>query len=686
MSRRKRDYSRGGCRECKRRKIKCDERKPHCSKCIRLNKACTYPSPGETVLRVSKQYMEEHADDPPPDKPFTIQLYQPQGRYKKLPDEPGSGTRDHPDRQKRSSTGSLDHDHAAMVASAETLASVRTGTPRRPRRWSSATVNPGNPGSSGPTPQTLPLPPYQPSLASMAAPMAPMGSVEYTSPDSLTPSSLFGAFDFDDLQTLVTDVNGMVNDLVPEEALGSLEAFWERPQASPDPATAAGSPDPGIPSELLAKLATADERRYMQWFYREFAVQICPFPSYQASGGYINPLRDCLLEYAQREPYLLAAVVALGAKCAHDETVRTGGSAGSEQDAYWSYLSRCLTLLGPALTENQEKRVKDDLISNIESILLTVLLLASANASSHRQNWRPHLKGAKDIIVKATNSKIRQSQTLILCKMWFVDFEILAGTSSKLGGTLSTDFELDSVISFSANYEVEVLRRVGIIQENGFNVMSGYHYQCLEPFKELLKLMNRRKREGPGFIANDSLNYLELLSTFHRFYHTTYITRDGVLPASFAATYPGQPPNLIDVVEGSGDPVVVSWMDVSQQAYALAAIINISTWILQLPYDMPFVQDLVAKLIALISFLSRFDTRPRQYVKYSLSMLQWPMLVAGVNCVDEDQQALLSKYFQFSSELGSFSADLIFQRLVKLWSRRGREEYSEDDDIDVLTY
>lgn len=43
----KRKYLRKGCQECKRRKIKCDEIKPACLRCSRLDKPCVYP-PGET--------------------------------------------------------------------------------------------------------------------------------------------------------------------------------------------------------------------------------------------------------------------------------------------------------------------------------------------------------------------------------------------------------------------------------------------------------------------------------------------------------------------------------------------------------------------------------------------------------------------------------------------------------------
>lgn len=39
----KRKYSRRGCNECKRRKMKCDEAKPLCHNCLRLSKTCVYP-------------------------------------------------------------------------------------------------------------------------------------------------------------------------------------------------------------------------------------------------------------------------------------------------------------------------------------------------------------------------------------------------------------------------------------------------------------------------------------------------------------------------------------------------------------------------------------------------------------------------------------------------------------------
>ncbi|KAH6662108.1 hypothetical protein B0J14DRAFT_310239 [Halenospora varia] len=45
MTRRSHTKSRGGCSNCKQRKVKCDEQKPECQKCITRDIVCTYPHP-----------------------------------------------------------------------------------------------------------------------------------------------------------------------------------------------------------------------------------------------------------------------------------------------------------------------------------------------------------------------------------------------------------------------------------------------------------------------------------------------------------------------------------------------------------------------------------------------------------------------------------------------------------------
>ncbi|KAH8597385.1 hypothetical protein B0O99DRAFT_670457 [Bisporella sp. PMI_857] len=49
LSRRRHTKSRGGCKECKRSHIKCDENKPQCSYCAARHLECKYPAKGELI-------------------------------------------------------------------------------------------------------------------------------------------------------------------------------------------------------------------------------------------------------------------------------------------------------------------------------------------------------------------------------------------------------------------------------------------------------------------------------------------------------------------------------------------------------------------------------------------------------------------------------------------------------------
>ena len=62
-------------------------------------------------------------------------------------------------------------------------------------------------------------------------------------------------------------------------------------------------------------MKTDDEKRYLAEFYHEFASQILPFGAFdKISGTYYNPVRDVILIYAAKEPFLLSAILSQGAK------------------------------------------------------------------------------------------------------------------------------------------------------------------------------------------------------------------------------------------------------------------------------------------------------------------------------------------------------------------------------------
>ncbi|RLV94496.1 Lysine biosynthesis regulatory protein LYS14 [Spathaspora sp. JA1] len=659
----KRGYSRGGCRECKRRKIKCDEEKPSCSQCARLQKSCSYPKEGEKVLRVSKKFLESH---PNPivetnRKPFTIQMYSG-------PDDFGKGAK----KRKIMKKTKMIHLTAAEPPSDNTTATTR------------------HPKSSESTSSIF-------NLLNTTSKASPSSSVDVdvvlagdaTSMTRGSPSSsvLDYLYNDEDLNLIAADLNNIVNDIMftsninIETLQSTIEndpTFLFNPSLVPGmeksiPHTHYENDIPkNIPLDYI-KLNTEDERRYLENFYNTFAMQILPFGAYDPiTSSYSNPLRDVILKYASKEPFLLSAVLSQGAKLVSEQT-----NNKKDIDAYGSYLSTCLRLLGPALSRNQDKKVKDDLTSNVESILITVLLLTSSNASTAKQSWRPHLKGAKDIILKATHSKIGSSKTLILCKIWFADFEILAGQSSHLGGTLKLDEELDSVINFANPYERKVLQEFGMIQLNSYNIMFGYNTECVYLFRDLSKILNKRRLEGEEFIPNDSMEYIRLISGFHDQYNKVYIDK------SCFISYVSHPVlNLTDTVFTESGPVYISWMDLTQQAYSLAGLITIFTQVFMDPPDLPHIKNLNDKLVSLITCFEKSKDYMKMSFPYGFSMIQWPISVAGVNCTENNQKTVIAKYFEICSELGSSSAEIALKRIKMLWELRQRgEEFPEEDEV-----
>ncbi|KAF6062779.1 Fungal specific transcription factor domain family protein [Candida albicans] len=639
MSTSKRAYSRGGCKECKRRKIRCPEDKPSCATCVRLGKVCSYPLPGERVPRVSIRALANKEiplnDSPEPKakksnpKPLTIQMYSV--------DDFGA--------KKKKRRLRLDDDYLTNNFNTETNSPI-SGNNNGYLSNSKSANNNNNNGSN--TTDNL----MQQINSQMIPPIKPALSITQASESMLSTTSssslLGGLYNDDDLNLLASDLNNIVNDIMftsnmPNTNDSLIDDNFFSPFNYPPQLPDLNDIPKHIPLDYI-KLKTDDEKRYLAEFYHEFASQILPFGAFdKISGTYYNPVRDVILIYAAKEPFLLSAILSQGAKLSFQKT-----SKQSDHDNYGSYLSRCLRLLGPALSKNRDKSVKDDLTSNIESILITVLLLTSSNAMTEKLSWRPHLKGAKDIIIKATHSKIRSSKTLILCKIWFADFEILAGTSSHLGGTIKTDCDLDSVINFEDEFVKSVLEQFGLLQGGSFNIMSGYNIQMIYLFRDLSKLLNRKREMGEQFVPNQSLEYIRLISGFYEHYGKVYIDRKCLLPGPISTPLT-ELYNLVDSVPTtSGNTLYISWMDISQQAYALAGLITVFTSILLDPPDLPHIQDLNSKLVDLI--------KNKLYYQESTAS-DW-------------------KFFKICIELGSVSAEITLKRIKKIWELREKgEEY-----------
>ncbi|CAH2351730.1 hypothetical protein CLIB1423_04S04654 [[Candida] railenensis] len=807
-------YSKSGCKECKRRKIKCDEGKPNCWQCDRLKKQCQYPAKGEKVRREGLNRIEKNnwndknriPQQPTPNNPSTSQssrgtstvntpLLNPENGIDTHSNTIGTGNVNDSTHsgQKRTSTSSimnLLNDNSAL------------SLPEKGQTEYSATQAQGLPSFQPLHPQVHQLPaiPPIPTQASTIANQS-FRANEASLPvqqhpsnnDALNlsplPSLVNEGFSKDDLDLLASDLNNIVNNIMFESKFeikgvasdfdfGSIssptyqktynittEGIDNTNNGNPDPnndATTNSNPNyqrlmassqpqnspvsrtyspvsvgslnhfsppiqtnaasvagygtydeldnrtassihtipKSVPLDFI-KITKSHEKLYLEEFYNEFASIILPFNGYdKATSTYMNPARDILLTCAARETYLLAAILAQGAK----SNFKKSGIQEDEK-LYCYYLSKCLQLLGPALgkskgndeTNNSNSNTDSnstDLTSNIEAVLLTVLLLTSANASATKQNWRAHLRGAKDLLLKysfTSSSKhikqVRRTPILIFCKFWYVSIEVLAGLSSEYGGTLKAEEDLDKLITPGDEYEVFVMKSFKIIRDDGFNILFGYYNDCIVHLRDLIKIINRIRAKPPtgSEPPATAFEYFRLISAFYEESQRTFVDSSGIVNEDrLAHISPGG--SLIETFASrSKNRLSVSWVDISHQSYIIGSLVTILTRGFHLSSSSTQVQELVSRFIPFLEFLN-FSDPPS--IKYSVLMIQWPVSIIGLHCINEDHRFLVMKFFRLSAQIGSGSAAISLRRLHKAWNNKNEADdgSSEDLDIDLMTY
>lgn len=782
------EYLKNGCKECKRRKIKCDEfinpppeaiRKINkqgrvaCWQCTRLHKECEYPMKGEKVPRVSRKALMEqkrreaeaasgsasaagtslHNGGVSLDGTLNNGALSNNG----LSNSGGATNGYHGagyglNTPSNGINGILGYGFGVGLGLSLTLG-LGLGYFQGPMSYSvlnllnglnpyagpnfpvSAASSISNPLVGGVGPPALPRPQAAPLAGNLSTPTSsshfssastsqfpPAGLLE---PSLATASSTaeppedenvkldpISFYDQLDLTLLAADLNNLVLDMIYDVNF-DVKGLTDSESQQPTPPTP-NSEDfesnyyDHIPRNLslgYIGVKRASEKTYLHEFYREFANIILPFNAYDAhTRQFFNPARDILLKCAHREPFLLAAILAQGAR-----SVFTKSANPDDEQAYYSYLLRCLKLLGPALGDAGEKNGLA-LVANIEAVLLTVLLLTSSNAVNARQNWRPHLRGAKDLLLKHNKNRplTKKSKVLIFCKYWFVSFEILAGLGSKNGGTVHVDEELDLLLNYADPYEVQVLTELGLILPNGFNLIGGYHNDCVPHLRDLIKLLNKSRAAkaqasengkttqlqdaNPGssskkkFIsACQSTECIRLLGEFERARNKVFFSQNPVMsPDDFPNGVIPQN-HLLDSATVAGTRKIVSWADISQQLYCFAAVITILTDFLGVPHDSAPVQELTKGLLDLISFVEPPNNEPVLF-KYSVLMVQWPALVAGLNAIEPEHVAAVERFFNVAAETGSGSAGHSLKMIKRHWKRRELGLDESEEEVDVVNY
>lgn len=671
-------YSKRGCRQCKTRRIKCDESKPSCWQCSRLKKPCLYLS-ADTENGVG---------------PGNGQRGRSQRNFALATEERLTrAIRENREKMDGQVNGSSTSQRGVLESELSTSSRESSEHPREPVNGNShEPIAMGNEGAEMPGTSHNANRQGESELEdTLEFPEQNLGRRVERSVDTINQH---------DLNLLASDLDSIVNNMMEVGQVGTLreysmmdsevfeesdECFSLEGRRSDSNKNVAEYSDNIIPRNLpidYIPFSRNNETLYFEEFYNNLATIIQPFQSYDKNHGYYCTARDIFLDVASKELFLLSAILSQGARISYEKH-----GLKEDEEASYKYLVKCFRLFKPALIRSSED--SESVSHKIEGVLLTILILASANASILNSEWRSHLRGAKELLLKfsANNNEgpLSMSRVMVFCKHWFISIEILAGLSSSKGGTLRKDSEMDLILSTS-QHEMQILVELGIVRQDGFNLLLGIHHSCLTPIRDLIKLLNRFRNDGRTCNTHD---VIDLLSQLNEQLKITFLLLEGTRIVENLTETNLPEGSLLESVSTANGKLIISWMDISHQSYVLASMVILLRKGFQYSPSNQHVQCLNKELLNLSSFLADCHELSANS-KNSMLLLQWPLLVAGLNCTRDEDRLIVMKFFRSLVNVGTTNSTYALRKFNKVWKHPTNLEENADcldsSDLDVMTY
>lgn len=667
----KRKYSRNGCVECKRRRIKCDETKPSCWQCARLNRECIYISNPKNKKRKPKKGSVE--------KPL-LKNESEKSTLKKEHSEDFAG-------KQATITSNTSH---TVPTTAVTLAPLTTNAP------TATTTN-----ATGTHIEEMPT--VGVTSVACANNVEENNSItkSATLPNANAPVSNMDGYDANLLIQNLNDIVSMkLNDsFLLNESLKDLRLpELDIPELLPQTA----DPVSSVPiSFLVNNVITFNTKLssfqlggvhdgYLKVFFNDCLDSIAPFFQNQE-----NPLRDIILSFARNESYLLSATLAVGASIAN----RKSASLEDERN-YCAYLSHCLSLLG------EQFQNEANVLNKIEPITFTVIMLAWDCINTMNSQWRSHLKGVTDLFKKINSGN--SSKVMNVAKCWFKVMETFASVSTVLGGSVTDEDDLDLIFDPYDYQYVDSLKFLNIMTPlNEFNLLRGQKEDFDLVIKEVIKALtcirkaekNYMSQEEGLFTKNqdyllwsshqdtektkESLSYFKIqkiLVEIDKQLEYEFIDKSGVIPLE-SQSHPDRSSiddNAIDVVIlRNSDRIAISWYDISHQTQVLSFLLIVLLKLLGIPKESITVQQVVKKIMSFFKFLNSDNPPQNNRTCYS----NFAVLMAGLNAMDEDTRNIVRTYYKVNGGKFQRLTEHNLNRLESVWYGKGGNYKLADQDV-----
>lgn len=692
----KRSYSRAGCDECKRRKMKCDETKPHCFNCTRLNKLCIY--------LVKPKFRFEKTEGPN-DLKMVAEL-SPAG-FHKFKSVPIKDLKKYSKGNHQSLyESSLLKDQQGFQAS--NGLPVRANAPQLVSKSSTAVA-------VSQVPQTLPVSQIvHPSLVQV-----PFQVGVNEDGNSLGSGSNLSIDDWkqllDEAKVLVHDINDVSQ---IEDYSMPKDDFTEQLAYHPNtidlnqfitPSLLAIPTDDDLSmtnTELIDRIIDHHGLKEPHVTYLKtlsttnLSYHMFPF----ASSIESNEVVKLLLKYLHTCDYLLSSLLAISATFQFNQTgTKTHDTSRQE------YTTLCLKLLNKAFSEHGVGSIMKHMIAmDIERLLLTVIILTSIFTSTSAidktnvmDSWKLHLKGARDLLVNygelANSSYITSG--LALAQTWFFSIESIAGLYSPNGGTLldakvnanTKDYlkkwfktiayfsELHNPAYHSALSRISMLTNLDHKHPNlqEFNLFCGFTILIVQLIEELISVLEFVRNNPNIQISPDRI--AKVMSLIHLCYTTeiapSFCRKTFVIP-KYSPAHPEYTlsENKIHLPSSAYvkiDDNYCSWFDLSEQIRTDSMYLRFITTpgLLGLTREHPLVKLLVLKIINSFIFLKSKNS-PSYEVDKSKVLIETANFYLSTESFD-NRAIMIQSPFRLCSKLVDDNLDfekleLFFLGLVKL--------------------
>lgn len=734
----KRKYSRLGCVECKRRKMKCDEGKPFCYNCTRLNKECLYPSKTGPQNSDSAHYFKNVE--------LPIKRYLPNGGYL------------------NNFSVVFDKDTVPQTTVANSSSNGRSFT--------NAISDILTPSDHIDNTDDFIL--NQVEILEVKSLFDEAALLVNDMNDLQSP----GFMDFNDniqnipdlddiyasrlLNDTVADMSGntsatakvgTLSDVIADnsETIQEFSKAFIKNENSRDYNLHYDLKFPQVigndvkdtndyNSQLIEQLITHNNltgphASYLRWLNKEPAsFAFFPFASSIATNECVN----LMLKYANNCPYLLSAILAMVATVKFNVTKNPIHETSAQK-----YFSVCLKTLSGAFTNDTTNEV-NKVLNDIERLLLTVIILSSYFAAkSHKDNvvnsWKTHLRGAKDILINYSETtrnqtKLSISGGLALARTWFFAIEALATSTTQFGGTLTkmklSNDDIDHRIYtdtgyFNREYNPayhDALHKSGFLTvatpfTTEFNLFIGFTMNVVYLIQEYSKCLDSlRNKECQSLPSSRIMNLFSLVlkcretSVMAPNYnretfeipeespaHPNYTTVDPIKLELPKSAY-GQFKTVDDKV------LYYSWFDLSEQCHCDVIFLRVLLMpgFMNLPRNHPLVKETVEKLIGQLYFIRlkqepEFELHKTKLVAetphYYLSsdhfdwrafMIQSSYRLCASLVEDENDFERLELFFKGLIKLGNGSAigalDSMCKRREKIRNAKADGKTYDDND------